>query len=56
MFCFVFFSLKEPFKQSLLYDLLISFSRKWKEIVDEWVRVNQPGELESAALMGKIII
>ncbi|XP_022747335.1 probable mediator of RNA polymerase II transcription subunit 26c isoform X3 [Durio zibethinus] len=25
--------------------------RKWKEIVDEWVRVNQPGELESAALM-----
>ncbi|XP_022764789.1 probable mediator of RNA polymerase II transcription subunit 26c isoform X3 [Durio zibethinus] len=25
--------------------------RNWKEIVDEWVRVNQPGELESAALM-----
>ncbi|KAL4368145.1 hypothetical protein GQ457_05G033380 [Hibiscus cannabinus] len=25
--------------------------RKWKEIVDEWVRVNQPGELEPAALM-----
>ncbi|XWS08320.1 hypothetical protein CRYUN_Cryun41cG0069200 [Craigia yunnanensis] len=25
--------------------------RKWKEIVDEWVRVNQPGELESATLM-----
>ncbi|XWS56985.1 hypothetical protein CRYUN_Cryun09bG0132800 [Craigia yunnanensis] len=25
--------------------------RKWKDIVDEWVRVNQPGELESAALM-----
>ncbi|XVF41138.1 hypothetical protein PTKIN_Ptkin01aG0256100 [Pterospermum kingtungense] len=25
--------------------------RKWKEIVDEWVRVNQPGELESAAIM-----
>ncbi|XVF82145.1 hypothetical protein PTKIN_Ptkin16aG0021400 [Pterospermum kingtungense] len=25
--------------------------RKWKEIVDEWVRVNQPGEFESAALM-----
>ncbi|WRX08394.1 Transcription factor IIS [Theobroma cacao] len=25
--------------------------RKWKEIVDEWVRLNQPGELESSALM-----
>ncbi|XVE52270.1 hypothetical protein DITRI_Ditri02bG0109600 [Diplodiscus trichospermus] len=25
--------------------------RKWKEIVDEWVRVNQPGDVESAALM-----
>ncbi|KAE8689544.1 putative mediator of RNA polymerase II transcription subunit 26c [Hibiscus syriacus] len=25
--------------------------RKWKEIVDEWVRVNQPGEPEPAALM-----
>ncbi|KAE8682269.1 putative mediator of RNA polymerase II transcription subunit 26c [Hibiscus syriacus] len=25
--------------------------RKWKEIVDKWVMVNQPGELESAALM-----
>ncbi|KAK8559780.1 hypothetical protein V6N13_016514 [Hibiscus sabdariffa] len=25
--------------------------RKWKEIVDEWVRVNQPGELEPGALM-----
>ncbi|KAK6233493.1 hypothetical protein QUC31_005899 [Theobroma cacao] len=30
--------------------------RKWKEIVDEWVRVNQPGELESAALMGEMEI
>ncbi|XP_022774753.1 probable mediator of RNA polymerase II transcription subunit 26c isoform X2 [Durio zibethinus] len=25
--------------------------RKWKEIVDEWVKLNQPGELESSALM-----
>ncbi|KAB2085768.1 hypothetical protein ERO13_A05G401200v2 [Gossypium hirsutum] len=25
--------------------------RKWKEIVDEWVRVNQPGEPEPAGLM-----
>ncbi|GLT44047.1 hypothetical protein SLA2020_179650 [Shorea laevis] len=25
--------------------------RKWKEIVDEWVRLNQPGGLESSALM-----
>ncbi|XP_039041789.1 probable mediator of RNA polymerase II transcription subunit 26c [Hibiscus syriacus] len=25
--------------------------RKWKETVDKWVMVNQPGELESAALM-----
>ncbi|TYG66001.1 hypothetical protein ES288_D06G232700v1 [Gossypium darwinii] len=25
--------------------------RKWKDIVDEWVRVNQPGEHEPAALM-----
>ncbi|XP_039053637.1 probable mediator of RNA polymerase II transcription subunit 26c isoform X2 [Hibiscus syriacus] len=25
--------------------------RKWKEIVDEWVRVNQPGERQPAGLM-----
>lgn len=42
-------------------NLLIGFvwlfvSRKWKETVDEWVKLNQPGEQTSSALMGTILI
>jgi hypothetical protein len=33
----------------------VCFVRKWKDIVDEWVKLNPPGGRTSSAVMGKII-
>jgi hypothetical protein len=38
----------------LIFVVFVIVLRKWKEIVDDWVRLNPQGEHASSGLMGNI--